>query len=153
VNASGVRAYSVTDTRTLSERPASETSSRPATQKISPPTEIHYGCRYEDVFLDTSCSLVEVYRRFGVSSFHQGKRVSWKGCTDFGRRAEVWSFRKRPFQGLQGKRVRWKRYTDFGRRAEIGSFSKRLFQGLQISLTVSPYSYWFADFNNATPLL
>jgi hypothetical protein len=27
----------------------------------------NYGCRYEDIFLDrTTCSLVEVYRRFGV---------------------------------------------------------------------------------------
>jgi hypothetical protein len=69
----------------------------------------------------TSCSLVEVYRRFGVSRPHQDKN--------------------------------WKRCTDFGRKAETGPFSKRPFQGLQISLTVSPYSYYFADFNSVTPLL
>jgi hypothetical protein len=33
--------------------------------------------------LDTTCSPVEVCRRFGVSSLHEGKGVSWKGCMHF----------------------------------------------------------------------
>jgi hypothetical protein len=78
----GVRVYSVTDTQPCRCVLLQKLAIAQLLKKFR--AWIHYGCRYEDVFLDmTSCSLVEAYTTFRSQQLPSGYKSKLKKLYGF----------------------------------------------------------------------